>query len=260
VAALRAHGIGDVNIDLMYGLPRQTVDDLLATVEAVLSLAPARLALFGYAHVPWLKRRQRLIDEAALPGSLERLAAFRAAAEQLAQAGYVAVGLDHFALPDDSLSRAAREGRLKRNFQGYTADNAEVLLGFGASAIGRLREGYVQNVAAIPAYMQAIGRTGLASRRGLALSTDDRLRGEIIERLMCDLHVDLAEVAARHGIDVSAFAPELAALADYAAEGLLQIDQGAVRVADEARPLLRCIAAVFDRYLDGARARHASAV
>jgi len=260
IAMLRRNGIAEINIDLMFGLPHQTVDDLLASIEAVLGLAPDRIALFGYAHVPWLKKHQRRIDEAVLPGPAARIAALRAGARRLTRAGYVAIGLDHFARPEDSLALALAQGRLKRNFQGYTVDGAAALLGFGASAIGRLPQGYVQNLVAIPSYLRAVSNTGLAVQRGLATSADDRLRGEVIERLMCDLHVDLAAVGARYGRDATAFAPELAVLGDYEAEGLVRIDNANIRVADAARPVLRSIAAVFDRYLGRAPARHTAAV
>jgi oxygen-independent coproporphyrinogen III oxidase len=145
VAALRAAGIANINIDLMYGLARQTVGDVIRSAELAAALKPARLALFGYAHVPWFKPHQRLIEEAALPGAGERMAQMPAAAETLEECGYVPIGLDHFALPGDDLWRAARTGRLHRNFQGYTTDPADALIGLGASSIGRLPQGYVQN-------------------------------------------------------------------------------------------------------------------
>src|SRR5262249_43170629 len=156
VAALRAAGVANINMDLMYGLPRQTVGDAIRSAELAASLKPARLALFGYAHVPWLKPHQRLIDEAALPGAGERMAQMHAAAETLEECGYVAIGLDHFASPGDDLWRAACTRRLHRNFQGYTTDPADGLIGLGASSIGRLPQGYVQNAPDIGAYARAI--------------------------------------------------------------------------------------------------------
>lgn len=259
-AMLRQLGITEINVDLMYGLPHQRLGDLLASIEQVLGLAPSRIALFGYAHVPWMKKHQRLIDETALPDPSERLAALQAGTERLVRAGYIAIGLDHFARPDDALARAAAEGRLKRNFQGYTEDRADALLGFGASAIGRLPQGYVQNAAATRDYVEAVASRGLATRRGVALNDEDRLRADIIECLMCRLGVDLAEVTARHGMDASIFATELAALGSYAADGLVRIDKDTISVVEEARPALRSIASVFDRYLGDTPARHAPAV
>ncbi len=177
VDRLRDAGISGINFDLMYGLPRQTVGGVLQSVEAALRLRPARVALFGYAHVPWMKRHQRLIDESALPGPPERAAQFEAASARLGDAGYVAIGLDHFALPDDSLALALRHGRLRRNFQGYTTDTAPALLGFGASAIGSMPQGYVQNAVPMPAYRDAIRAGRLATARGIALANEDRARG-----------------------------------------------------------------------------------
>jgi oxygen-independent coproporphyrinogen III oxidase len=156
VDRLRDAGISGINFDLMYGLPHQTVERVLQSIEAAVQLRPARVALFGYAHVPWMRRHQRLIDESTLPDTMERAAQSEAAADRLATAGYVAIGVDHFALPDDSLALALRQGRLRRNFQGYTTDRAPALLGFGASAIGSLPQGYVPNAVSIPKYREAI--------------------------------------------------------------------------------------------------------
>lgn len=249
VDGLRSVGIRGVNLDLMYGLPHQTTACVLRTVEAALHLAPERVALFGYAHVPWMKRHQRLIDEAALPGAEERAAQLELAAARLSDAGYVAIGLDHFALPDDDLARALREGRLHRNFQGYTADAAPALIGLGASAIGSLPQGYVQNAAAMPDYRDALRAGRLASVRGIEISDEDRLRRSIIERLMCDLAVDLDGVTGR-------FARELEALAPLAADGLVEIEDRVIRVPPAGRPLVRAVCAVFDGYLERGLARH----
>jgi oxygen-independent coproporphyrinogen III oxidase len=250
---LRMAGIDGINFDLMYGLPRQTTAGVRNSVDAALTLRPSRVALFGYAHVPWMKRHQRLIDEASLPDAGERAAQFEVAAERLEQAGYVAIGLDHFALPDDSLVVAQREGRLHRNFQGYTTDDARVLLGFGASAIGALPQGYVQNAVPIPDYRAAMRKGHLATARGVRSSADDRLRRGIIERLMCDFAVDLDDAA-------GGLTAELAALEPYQADGLLTIDDRMIRVEPEGRPLIRTICAVFDGYLDRGLARHSRAV
>ncbi|MBS0362406.1 MAG: oxygen-independent coproporphyrinogen III oxidase, partial [Proteobacteria bacterium] len=203
VGWLRAAGVTSINLDLMYGLPHQTVANTLETIEAILRLAPERIALFGYAHVPWMKSHQKLIPEAALPDGAERLAQAEAAADRLLQAGYVRVGLDHFARPDDALAEALATGGVRRNFQGYTTDGARTLLGLGASAIGRLPQGYVQNATQEVAWRDAVKTQGLTVVRGVALTPDDLFRGEIIERLMCDLAVDLSAVCARHGRDLS---------------------------------------------------------
>lgn len=258
--ALRRVGVGSINIDLMYGLPHQTVDGMVATVEAVLGLAPERVCLFGYAHVPWMKRHQRLIDVAALPGPAQRFDQYLAAADRLQAAGYVWIGLDHFALPGDGLAVAARERRLRRNFQGYTTDGASARLGFGPSAIGGLPQGFVQNTAAMPAYRDAVEAGALPVQRGRALSDDDRLRGAVIERLMCDMAVDLAEVCETFGAHPEVFREALDSLAGSAADGLVSIDGQRIGVTERGRPFVRAVCARFDRYLNPGEQRHARTV
>lgn len=259
VAALRAAGISTLNFDMMYGLPGQHASDVARSAELALSLRPQRIALFGYAHVPWFKPHQRLIDEARLPGAAERVAQMRAAQAVFLSAGYQAIGLDHFALPNDDLAVAARQGRLRRNFQGYTNDAASALVGLGASAIGRLPQGFVQNAPDVAGYARAIADGHLATRRGLSLSADDRLRGEIIERLMCDLAVDLAAVA-RDFADGDKFEAEREELRKLAAEGIVDIDGERVTVSEAGRPFVRIVAAVFDAYLRKSLQRHSVAV
>jgi oxygen-independent coproporphyrinogen III oxidase len=274
VAALRAAGIANINIDLMYGLARQTVGDVIRSAELAASLKPARLALFGYAHVPWFKPHQRLIEEAALPGAGERMAQMHAAAETLEECGYVAIGLDHFALSGDDLWRAARTGRLHRNFQGYTTDPADAVIGLGASSIGRLPQGYVQNALQIRAYARAVEGGQFATARGFELSGEDRLRARIIERLMSDLAVDLdAEVRAA-GRDTAQFgamllgdkqppidfADELAILDKLTEIGIVQRDGRRIYVTETGRPFVRLVAAAFDAYLPKDHNQHSVAV
>ena len=222
--ALRGAGIGSINIDLMYGLPYQTVARVLGSIEATLDLAPDRVCLFGYAHVPWMKKHQRLIDEARLPDAAERFAQYLAAAERLQEAGYLWIGLDHFARPGDDLAKAARDQTLRRNFQGYTTDDAPVRLGFGPSAIGMLPQGLVQNEVSMKAYRDAIEVGVLPVARGLALTADDRLRGAVIEWLMCFLEADLGAIAQSFEADPRVCAGDLAALQEMAADGLVEID------------------------------------
>ena len=259
VRMLRGAGIGEINIDLIYGLPFQTQAGIIETVEKVLLLEPQRVAVFGYAHVPWMKRHQRLIDEAALPDAAERWRQ-SAAAARLRAAGYIAVGLDHFARADDAMARALGAGRLRRNFQGYTTDAAPGLIGLGASAIGSLAEGYAQNAVAIKTYREAIREGRFAIERGLALNDDDRLRRDIIERLMCDLVVDLGAVCGKWQASPAKFARELAALRPMEDDGLVRITGRRIRVTEEGRPLVRAVCAVFDRYLGTQGQRHSQAV
>jgi oxygen-independent coproporphyrinogen-3 oxidase len=257
---LRAAGIENINLDLMYGLPYQTAETVAATVRRALRLEPDRVALFGYAHVPWMKRHQKLLPEHALPGTLERLEQSRAATEALAEAGYRPIGLDHFAKPSDLLVRRQREGRLHRNFQGYTTDEAAALIGFGTSAIGALPQGYVQNAASTVDYRAAIRAGRLATVRGWALTDEDRLRREIIERLMCDLEVDLAEVTGARARSPDDLSAELANLAPMIAQGLIQRSGTTIAVPEHARPFVRNVCMAFDAYSASAQSRYSRAM
>ena len=258
-AMLREAGIASLNFDLMYGLPRQSVDDVRRSAEQAARLAPQRIALFGYAHVPWFRAQQRLIDTATLAGPAERLRQAGAAREVLLAAGYRAIGFDHFAMPGDDLARAVQAGALRRNFQGYTSDGAEILIGLGASAIGRLPQGFVQNAPDVGGYQRAIAQGRLATVRGVAFTLDDRVRGRIIEALMCDFTVDPQAIAAQFGVNDS-FAAERAALAPLAEQGLVSVAGGRVAVTEAGRPFVRLAAAAFDAYLDQGGKRHSVAV
>jgi oxygen-independent coproporphyrinogen-3 oxidase len=260
VARLRAAGIAAINIDLIYGLPHQTVATARATAEQVAALRPNRVAIFGYAHVPWMKPHQRLLPEAALPGTLERLAQAEAAAAALADAGYVRVGLDHFALPEDDMARAAGARRLARNFQGYTTDAAPALIGLGASSIGTLPQGYAQNEIDLRRYATAIQQGRLATARGIAISPEDRIRRTIIERLMCDMEADVADICANQNLHVSDFATEFEQLTAAAADGLVELTPPRIRITEQGRPFLRTVCAVFDSYLPANKARHSRAL
>jgi len=255
-ALLREGGVHDINVDLMYGLPLQTTSDVLGTLDQVLTLAPSRIALFGYAHVPWMKAHQKLIRDADLPDPLARLDQAEAAAERLIDEGYRRIGLDHFARPDDTLGRQA----VRRNFQGYTTDPDMTLLGFGASAIGRLPQGYVQNQSAELAWRQAIGSGRLATARGVEISDDDRFRGEIIERLMCDLTVDIQAVRQRHAMGPSAVADAWRGLAPFQNDGLVVVDGETLTITETGRPFMRAVCALFDAYLSPEAKRHSQVV
>lgn len=259
---LRHYGVPEINIDLIYGLPYQSVDGLLATIDkAVEGLRPARVALFGYAHVPWMKKHQRLIPEETLPDTDTRLRQYELGCRRLTEThGYVQVGLDHFAAPDDELAVSLAEKRLHRNFQGYTTDSASVLLGFGASGIGSLPQGYVANEGEIHQYQRRIAEGSLTTARGIAVGPDDLLRREIIERLMCDLGVDLDAVCASHGADAAEFNPELDSLSPLRDDGLIEIDGRTILVTEDGRTLVRAVCAAFDRYLKMGEQRHSKAV
>ena len=254
--AFRAHGISAINVDIVYGLPHQNRDGVQRTIEQVLALRPARVAAFGYAHLPSRLKHQTMIDEAALPNSVERFAQASRIARALTAAGYVRVGLDHYALPDDPLAGTA----LARNFQGYTTDTADALIGLGASSIGRLPQGYVQNHAATGEYMRRIGEGRLATSRGFILSEADRMRGFVIERLMCDLAFPARELRLRYGNDAEEILQEAQALLEADQDRLIERDGEAFRVTDRGRPFVRSIAACFDSYFDESAARHAPGV
>jgi oxygen-independent coproporphyrinogen-3 oxidase len=260
VRLLRGAGIRALNIDLIYGLPHQTTDGLLRTVETALTLDPDRLAIFGYAHVPHFKKHMALIPEEALPGVADRFAQAEAAETLLKACGYRAIGIDHFAKPEDELALAQAQGTLRRNFQGYTTDAAETLIGLGASAIGALHQGYVQNISDVPGYRKALGEGRLPIARGVALSDADRARRAAIERLMCDLGVDLAAIAERFGQSTALFDSALTALEPWRRGGIVRVDGMRVTVAPEWRAATRLVCSTFDAYLDEGARRHALAV
>ena len=260
VEGLRAAGLSAINFDLIYGLPHQTTDTLLETIALCADMAPDRIALFGYAHVPWRAKQQRMIDEAALPGAQARADQAAAAEAALIAAGYVAIGLDHFARPEDSLARAFRNGTLHRNFQGYTDDCAETLLSVGTTGIGRTARGYVQNESETRAWSRAVAAGRLPVVRGRALTADDALRGHVIERLMCDGAIDLADAGARYGAPDSWWAAERARLDAYAADGLLTRQGARITLTPAGNRLVRVVAAAFDAYLDHGQTQHSVAV
>jgi len=217
------------------------------------------MSLFGYAHVRWFKSHQRVIDETALPETAERFRQANAARDALLAHGYEAIGLDHFALPTDSMARMARDQTLKRNFQGYTTDDAEALIAFGASAIGRLPQGFVQNAPDIGGYQRTIAAGEPATVRGLALSLEDRVRGDAIERLMCDFSADLEAVTRRHGVPNDFFDADLVRLQPLEQDGLVSRQARTVVVSDAGKPLVRVVASLFDAHLAKA-GRHSAAV
>jgi len=256
---LRRAGIAGINVDLMYGLPKQSVADVQTTARLAASIGPQRLALFSYAHVPWFKTHQKVINEAHLAGVGERLEQAEAAAAIFAEAGFIPIGLDHFATPDDELAKAQASGTLQRNFQGYTTDRADALIGLGASSIGRLPQGYVQNAVDMGSYARAIEAGHLATVKGLALSDNDRLRGAIIERLMCDMSINLDDFVCATRAQMI-FTEAFAELSELQRAGLIAVTGSRIKVTESGRPLVRLVAACFDSYLTQAQARHSRAV
>lgn len=261
IEELRGAGIEAINMDLMYGLPYQTTHHVAQAARFAAEMGAARVSVFGYAHVPWFAKHQRAIDTSVLGGLSERFSQARVAAMTLEAAGYVAIGLDHYARADDALAIAAREGRLRRNFQGYTDDPCETLIGLGATSISQFREGFSQNHKDRKAWSDAIRAGRLPAERGIALTAEDRLRALAIETLMCRLEVDVAEVCAAMGVADDRLDGALDSARALEAAGLCYVSGSVITVPEEARILLRTVAQCFDaRSPAEAQQRHAKAV
>ncbi len=260
VDLLRDEGIASLNFDILYGLPHQTADSLAQTIAHTIQLRPARVALFGYAHVPWMRPHQKRIDNIALPDRDQRLEQFLLSEALLNGAGYASIGLDHFALPTDALATAADQGSLHRNFQGYTTDRSDMLVGFGTSAISQLPQGYASNLRGATSWRRRIAAGQLPAERILPLTQEDRLRGSVIEQLMCNLRVDLDAQAKNFGLPSQPLHNGLAKLQPIVDADLLDIQGGTLSVRPQGRLLLRQICSAFDTYLHAAPgARHAAA-
>lgn len=248
-AEARAVGFGSINIDLCYGLPAQTEAGFAHTVDEVIALRPERVAIFGYAHVPWMKPLQRRLPLAALPDGSLRVVLMANARRALLGAGYRAIGLDHFALPEDPLAQAMDAGRLHRNFQGYTTTATDTLIGLGLSAISDLPRGFFQNQRELGPYENTVEAGALATERGVLRTDEDRLRGAIIRDLMCTFRVDVAAVERRYGILFPIhFAEEWSALAALAEEGLVRLGPAAITLTPLGQLFVRNVARVFDAY------------
>ncbi len=254
IDAARENGFRSINVDLIYGLPRQTVAGFAVTLEKVLAAAPDRIALYSYAHVPHLFKPQRQISEAELPSAEQKLAILALAIDKLTAGGYVYIGMDHFAKRDDELTLAQRAGKLHRNFQGYSTHADCDLLSFGISAIGKLGGTYSQNVRTLDDYYDRLDANALPCFRGWQLSADDLLRRDVIQALMCQFTVDFAAVESAHDIAFGDyFGAELEALEALAADGLVEIAPESITVTPRGRLLVRTVAMVFDRYLRAQR-------
>ncbi len=260
IGALRGIGVRSLNIDALYGLPLQDEARLAATISKVIGLQPDRVALFGYAHVPWLKKHQTMIRDADLPDGLARFRQAALAAQMMREGGYETIGIDHFAKPGDTLALAARNGTLHRNFQGYTADTCKTLIGLGASSIGSFEGGYVQNIVPTAQYAEAVANGGLAGSRGYELTRDDRIRGWMITRLMCDFAIDLEALETRFGADAAPYVREARLIAAQESDGLCAVDGTHFIVPPAARAFTRIVAARFDAYLNASQVRYSKAV
>ncbi|MEO9648630.1 MAG: oxygen-independent coproporphyrinogen III oxidase [Roseobacter sp.] len=255
---LRAAGITSLNADILFGLPHQTPEKIAATVQKLLSLSPDRVALYGYAHVPWMARRQSLIPNNALPVPEKRLQLFETARQLFEWDGFRQIGIDHFATPDDALTVAARSGRLRRNFQGYTDETADMLIGLGASAISRFPQGYAQNIAATSEYSKAVNAGELATARGHCFSQEDHLRARLIEAIMCDFQIDRKELTDAFPDKADHINTLLHNAADFFGD-VVYLSSQIFKVLEEGQPLTRIIAQHFGAY-DMSNAGHASAI
>jgi oxygen-independent coproporphyrinogen-3 oxidase len=255
---IRARGVHSLNADILYGLPHQTKARITESVQKLLSLNPDRVALYGYAHVPWMAKRQQMLPSDALPTPQERLELYETARKLFLWDNYAEIGIDHFATQDDGLTVAQKTGKLRRNFQGYTDDTAAALIGLGASSISRFPQGYAQNAPATGAHTAAIREGRFSTARGHIFSDDDRMRSRMIEQLMCDFRIESREITESFSIAPTALRQMLDRVASEF-PGLLKVDQTGLFVPPEARPLTRMIARSFDAY-ELSKAGHSSAI
>ncbi len=258
IEAIRAHGVHSLNADILYGLPHQSGARITESVQKLLSLNPDRVALYGYAHVPWMAKRQQLIPSDALPTPQERLELFETARKLFLWDNYAEIGIDHFATPSDGLTVAQKAGQLRRNFQGYTDDPAEVLIGLGASSISRFPQGYAQNAPATGAYTGRIREGLFATTKGHSFTAEDHMRGRMIEALMCDFRIDAAEIAERFAVPQAQVA-EMFEETARAFPDVLDVTPERLFIPPEARALTRMVARSFDAY-ELSKAGHSSAI
>jgi oxygen-independent coproporphyrinogen-3 oxidase len=256
--ALRDRGIRSLNADILYGLPNQSNTRMSESVQKLLTLSPDRVALYGYAHVPWMARRQSMIPSETLPRPEERLGLFETARQLFLWDGYEEIGIDHFARPHDGLAVARKAGTLRRNFQGYTDDQSPALVGLGASAISRLPQGYAQNVSPTGDYTRLVRAGEFPIHRGHVFSTEDLLRGRMIEALMCDFRIDAAALIREHGADEVTIQRMFRDAAEQF-PGMVTVSGGSFSIPEHARPLTRVIARAFDAY-DLSKAGHSAAI
>ena len=258
IEMIRERGVASLNTDILFGLPHQTRARITETVQKLLSFAPDRVALYGYAHVPWMAKRQQMIPSDMLPTPQERLDLFETARRLFVWDGYAEIGIDHFAVPGDGLAIAQKTGKLRRNFQGYTDDTSEVLIGLGASSISRFPQGYAQNAPSTSAYAGAIRDGRFATSRGHTFKGEDKLRGRLIEALMCDFRIDANEIVAGYGVSrewlFRTFRDTAAAF-----DNLLEVTEDGLYLPEKTRPLTRMVARTFDAY-DLSKAGHSSAI
>ncbi len=253
-------GIDAVNFDLIYGLPGQTVDSVIETARQAAALKPSRIAVFGYAHVPWFKKHMKLIKEEDLPNTIQRYEQALAIARTLKEEGYLAVGLDHFVRPDDNMAEADKTGKLRRNFQGYTTDAADAMIGFGVSSISAFPEGFAQGGRDTLSWTNAVKSGRSPVTRGLSLTNEDRMRAQIIEHLMCNFTVDPMAVAKSHGFDEGTLLSAFERLKELQSDGMVTLSGNTITVPENRRIFVRNVAQAFDSHYVETPARHSKAV
>ena len=249
ISALRNMGITSINVDALYGLPRQTLKRLSTTIEQVISLNPDRVAMFGYAHVPWVKKHQQMIADSDLPGTLDRFTQSQAADDLLIHAGYQKIGIDHFAKPNDPLAKASKTGTLRRNFQGYTTDNCDVLLGIGASSISRSKQGYIQNIVPTGVYKESVLNGEIPAAKGYRNTSEDQIRAFMIERLMCDFQISFKTMTDRFGSEAAPYINMAKHIAALDQDKLSSADPDMFYINPERLPFTRTVASWFDAHL-----------
>lgn len=260
VNLFRKFGIHNINLDFIYGLPKQTVEMVKKNIDYAMLLKPSRIALFTYAHVQWKKKHMRLIDEKDLPDSASKIAMYREAAKKLEQEGYFSIGLDHFAKGDDAMAAAFREKKLKRNFQGYSTDTANSLIGFGTSAISYLPLGYAQNTLDAEEYKKNILSGKFAVVKGIKISEDDMVRKKVIDELMCYMEVDLTRVCDSLGLSQNYFESEIAALAELEKDGLVEIENNVIKINPTTPQISRVVSSIFDKFFRADAKKHSGVV
>ncbi|CAM4496536.1 MAG: Oxygen-independent coproporphyrinogen III oxidase [Legionella sp.] len=256
VNLFKQYEINNINLDLIYGLPKQTIESIKNNIDAVFLLNPNRIALFAYAHVHWMKKHMQLIREDDLPNNATRIEMFVTASEKLKQRGYLPIGLDHFAKPTDTMTRALNAKTLKRNFQGYSVENAPHLIGLGVSSISQLRNGYAQNTSDLKQYKSDLLNHLLPIVRGIEVSIEDQLRKKIIDEIMCYLKVDLKEQCALFNYPLNYFNDELKLLDGLVQDGLVTVNEHVIQIHPKARQITRVVSSYFDRFFKKNTQKH----
>lgn len=251
---LRSAGISSINFDMIYGLPLQTEETIRSSMKKATELRPDRLAVFGYAHVPWFKKNQEQLEQYGLPDVMQRYKLYETAGDTLTDNGYTEAGIDHFVLPEDSMCKALESKNLHRNFQGYTTDECNILLGFGASAISKLHKGYLQNTPLIKGYRENAEAGLLAASRGIKVKNEDRIRAKIIENIMCYREADFS------ALEESQRQTTLSKLAELEKDGIAEINGTNVKITPQGKAFVRLVCTAFDGYWSNSNTKHAKAV